>query len=144
MTLVDKTANDVTNPHALIVLDQAVNARYVRITNKSELPGQFSIYDLRVFGVDDGTKPEAVKSFNIARTTDGRTATASWEPIAGAQGYFLHWGTDPETLFSACEVLEPSVTLGLFSADVDYYFRVDSFNESGITEGTVVVASPAK
>jgi hypothetical protein len=144
VTLADKTANDVTNPHALIVLDQAVNARYVRITNKSELPGQFSIFDLRIFGVDHGVKPDAVKSFNIARTPDGRTATASWEPIAGAQGYFLHWGTDPETLFSACEVLEPCVTLGLFSSDVDYYFRVDSFNESGITEGTVVVASPAK
>ena len=143
VTLADKSANDVTNPHALLVFDKAVNARYVRITNKSELPGQFSIFDLRVFGVDHGTKPDAVKSFNITRTADGRTATASWEPVAGAQGYFLHWGTDPEALFSACEVLEPKVTLGLFSADVDYYFRVDSFNESGITEGTIVVASPA-
>ena len=51
----------------------------------------------------------------------------------------MHWGTEPDELFSACEVLEPTVTLGLFSSDVDYYFRVDSFNESGVTQGKAVV-----
>ena len=139
--LADRTAGNVTNPHELLVMDKAVPARYVRITNKSALPGQFSIFDLRVFGKDHGTKPDAVKQFSVERTADRRTVTLSWQPIAGAQGYFLHWGTSPEVLLSACEVLEPSITLGLFSADVEYYFRVDSFNESGITEGMVVEAS---
>ena len=133
--IADKSANDVTNPHNLVVLDKAVAARYVKITNLSELPGKFSLFDLRVFGTDNGDRPAAIKEFQVERTADRRTATISWEPVPGAQGYFVHWGTDPDELYAACEVLEPSVTLGLFSADMDYYFRVDSFNESGITKG---------
>ncbi len=133
--IADKSANDVTNPHSLVVLDKAVAARYVKITNMSELPGKFSLFDLRVFGTNNGDRPAAIKEFQVERTADRRTATISWQPVPGAQGYFVHWGTDPDELYAACEVLEPSVTLGLFSADVDYYFRVDSFNESGITRG---------
>lgn len=133
--IADKSANDVTNPHNLVVLDKAVAARYVKITNMSELPGKFSLFDLRVFGTDNGDRPAAIKEFQVERTADRRTATISWQPVPGAQGYFVHWGTDPDELYAACEVLESSVTLGLFSADVDYYFRVDSFNESGITRG---------
>jgi len=133
--IADKSANDVTNPHNLVVLDKAVAARYVKITNLSELPGKFSLFDLRVFGTDNGDRPAAITEFQVERTADRRTATISWEPVPGAQGYFVHWGTDPDELYAACEVLEPSVTLGLFSADMDYYFRVDSFNESGITKG---------
>ncbi len=133
--IADKSANDVTNPHSLVVLDKTVAARYVKITNMSVLPGKFSLFDLRVFGTDNGDRPAAIKEFQVERTADRRTATISWQPVPGAQGYFVHWGTDPDELYAACEVLEPSVTLGLFSADVDYYFRVDSFNESGITRG---------
>jgi len=133
--LANQSANDVTNPHPLIVLDKPVTARYIKVTNLSELPGKFSIFDLRVFGLDNGDRPAAVKEFNVNRTADRRTVTLSWQPIIGAQGYFVHWGTDPDELFSACEVLEPTLTLGLFSSDVDYYFRVDSFNESGVTKG---------
>ena len=133
--LANKSANDVTNPHPLIVLDKAAMARYIKVTNLSELPGKFSIFDLRVFGLDNGEKPAAVKDIQVNRTADRRTITLSWQPVEGAQGYFVHWGTDKDELFSACEVLEPTLTLGLFSSDVDYYFRVDSFNESGITKG---------
>lgn len=133
--LANQSANDVSNPHPLIVLDKPATARYIKVTNLSELPGKFSIFDLRVFGLDNGDRPAAVKEFNVNRTADRRTVTLSWQPIIGAQGYFVHWGTDPDELFSACEVLEPTLTLGLFSSDVDYYFRVDSFNESGVTKG---------
>ena len=62
----------------------------------------------------------------------------SWEQADGAQGYVLHWGTEEDELFLSCETLEPSLELGLFSTDQDYYFRVDSFNESGLTLGKVV------
>ena len=133
--LANQSTNDVTNPHPLIVLDKPATARYIKVTNLSELPGKFSIFDLRVFGLDKGDKPAAVKDIQVNRTADRRTITLSWQPVEGAQGYFVHWGTDKDELFSACEVLEPTLTLGLFSSDVDYYFRVDSFNESGVTKG---------
>lgn len=134
--LADKQNNEVTNPHTLLTLDAPTKARFIRVTNLGELPGKFSLFDLRIFGCDKGQKPAAVSEIKVSRTSDRRTATLSWEPVEGAQGYFVHWGTEPDELFSACEVLEPTVTLGLFSADVDYYFRVDSFNESGVTQGT--------
>lgn len=134
--LADKQNNEVTNPHTLLTLDAPTKARFIRVTNLGELPGKFSLFDLRVFGCDKGQKPAAVSEIKVSRTSDRRTATLSWEPVEGAQGYFVHWGTEPDELFSACEVLEPTLTLGLFSADVDYYFRVDSFNESGVTQGT--------
>ena len=57
---------------------------------------------------------------------------------AGAQGYILHWGTDPDELCSTCESLVPEIELGMFSTDQDYYFRVDAFNESGLTVGKTV------
>lgn len=133
--LANKSANDVTNPHPQIVLDKAATVRYIKVTNLSELPGKFSLFDLRVFGIAEGEKPAAVKELQVNRTADRRTITVSWQPVEGAQGYFLRWGTDPDELFSACETLDPSVTLGLFSSDADYYFRVDSFNESGVTKG---------
>lgn len=136
--LADRQNNDVTNPHVLLTLDAPAQARFIKVTNLGELPGKFSMYDLRVFGCDNGKKPATVSEINVSRTTDRRTATLSWQPVEGAQGYFVHWGTEPDELFSACEVLEPTVTLGLFSSDVDYYFRVDSFNESGVTQGKAI------
>ena len=137
--LADKQNNEVTNPHTLLTLDSPTQARFIKVTNLGELPGKFSMFDLRVFGCDKGKKPATVNEINVSRTSDRRTATLSWQPVEGAQGYFVHWGTEPDELFSACEVLEPTVTLGLFSSDVDYYFRVDSFNESGVTQGKAVV-----
>ena len=133
--IADKSANDVTNPHSLVVLDKAVAARYVKITNMSELPGKFSLFDLRVFGTDNGDRPAAIKEFQVERTADRRTATISWQPVPGAQGYFVHWGVSPDELSSACQTLEPHLELGLFSADQEYYFRVDAFNDCGVTRG---------
>lgn len=135
--LANKVNNDVTNPHPLIVLDKPATARYIKVTNLSDLPGKFSLFELRVFGIADGDKPTAAKDVMVERTADRRTVTISWPPVEGAQGYFVHWGTEKDELFAACETLEPSLTLGLFSSDVDYYFRVDSFNESGVTKGKV-------
>ena len=65
--------------------------------------------------------------------------TFTWDPVPGAKGYILHWGTVEGELYSSCESLTPEIELGMFSTDQDYYFRVDSFNESGLTVGKTVV-----
>lgn len=69
------------------------------------------------------------------RAADPRRITLRWNPSEGADGYVLHWGVREEELFSACETYEPEVELGLFSAGQDYWFRVDAFNEGGVTPG---------
>jgi hypothetical protein len=138
VVLADKSANDTDNPHALIVPEKAVKVRFVRVTNCGELPGKFSVFDLRVFGLAKGKAPAAVSDFTIERGGNRQRMNFSWAPAEDAQGYILHWGTEEDELFTTCETLTPSVELGLFSTDQDYYFRVDSFNESGLTVGKTV------
>lgn len=134
-TIFDKTQNDVDNPHELLVLKRPVKARYIRLTGTSSLTGKLSVYDLRVFGLVKGEAPDPVDEFVIDRGADERRIHLAWQPAANAQGYVLHWGTEPEELFNTCQTLETEVELGLFSAGQTYFFRVDSFNESGSTAG---------
>lgn len=136
--LADRSANTTDNPHALIVPEKPVQARYVRVTNCGLLSGKFSVFDLRVFGLAKGKAPVAVSDFAVDRGENRQRMQFSWSPVPDAQGYILHWGTEEDELFLSCETLEPALELGMFSTDQDYYFRVDSFNESGVTQGKLV------
>lgn len=136
--LFDKSENAKTNPHELLVLRRPVKTRYIRITNVANLSGKFSIFDLRVFGVGSGRKPARVKDINVERGQDRRQIRISWTPADRAQGYVLHWGTDPDEMYNACQTEAPEVELGLFSSDQEYYFSVDSFNECGVTEAKTI------
>jgi len=133
--LFDKSLNDTDNPHALLVLDKPVRTRFIRLVNASALTGKMSVYDLRVFGLADGKSPEPVREFKMQRGVDERRIHLSWQATEGAQGYILHWGTDPDELYSTCQTMDEEIELGLFSRGQSYFFRVDSFNESGCTSG---------
>ncbi|MBQ9711148.1 MAG: family 43 glycosylhydrolase [Bacteroidales bacterium] len=135
----DKSDNNTDNPHSLIVLPKSVKARYVKITNCATLTGKFSVFDLRVFGLAKGKAPAEVASFKVNRGENRQRMTFTWDAVPGAKGYILHWGTVEGELYSSCESLTPEIELGMFSTDQDYYFRVDSFNESGLTVGKTVV-----
>ena len=135
----DKSDNNSDNPHSLIVLPKSVKARYVKITNCATLTGKFSVFDLRVFGLAKGKAPAEVASFKVNRGENRQRMTFTWDPVPGAKGYILHWGTVEGELYSSCESLTPEIELGMFSTDQDYYFRVDSFNESGLSVGKTVV-----
>lgn len=137
-TLFDKSANDTDNPHELLLLPKAAKAQYIRITNAGEVSGKFSIFDLRAFGFTEGEKPSEVKDITADRGDDRRRIKLSWQASANAQGYVLHWGVDPEEMYNTCKVEKPEVELGLFSSDQEYYFSVDSFNESGVTLGSII------
>lgn len=134
-TVFDKMDNDKDNPHELLVLDKGTNARYVRITNGSSLSGKFSLFDLRVFGNARGKKPVAPQGIEISRGEDQRIIRVSWEPVNNAKGYVLHWGTEEDELYSSCMTEDAGKELRLFSEGQEYFFRVDSFNESGVTIG---------
>ena len=120
--------------HELYVLEKPVKARYVRITNQGRLTGKFSLYDLRVFGHAFGSKPAKVKKVQVERKPDRRRIEVSWTPAEGATGYVVRWGLHPDELYSTFQTLQNRVEQGLFSIDQDYYFRVDAFNENGITK----------
>lgn len=137
--VVDNSRSTITNPHVFSPLARGVDGRYVRLTSRGELPGKLSLYDLRVFGKAEGKAPAAPAGLKVQRNRDERTATFSWDPVPGACGYFLRWGTKESELTSACESTSPEITLGLFSKGQGYYVRVDSFSECGITQGKEVV-----
>lgn len=138
-TLFDMSDCAKDNPHELLVLPKAVKTRYIRVTNQKELSGKFSIFDLRVFGFGSGKRPSEVQSVKIERGEDRRRIRLSWPQADRAQGYVLHWGVDPDEMYSTCQTLTPEIELGLFSTDQEYYFSVDSFNEAGVTEGKQIV-----
>lgn len=137
--LFDKSTNNNDNPHELLVCKKPVKARYIRITNSAKLTGKFSIFDLRVFGFAPGSAPKKAEGLNVNRSQDRRAISFTWDAVPDATGYILRWGTEPDELYFGHECSGSSVDLALFSSDTDYYFTVDSFNESGVTRGKTVV-----
>lgn len=140
-TLADKSSNDTYNPHVLVVLDKAKDARYVRITNKGNYPGQFSMHDLRVFGSAYGDAPTRTEIATTNRPSNNpRRIQLSWEANPTATGYLLRWGANKNELYTSMEIYDAnSVDLGSFISDVPYYFVLDTFNENGITRGTNII-----
>ena len=139
--LSDKSANDTYNPHVLVVLDQPMDARYVRITNKGNYPGQFSMYDLRVFGSAYGKAPSSTQIASTYREEKNpRRIHISWKANPEATGYLLRWGAYEDELYTSMEVYDATeVDLGCFIGNETYYFTLDTFNENGITKGTDIV-----
>lgn len=127
-TIIDKSDNKKDMPHELSVFDRAENLRYVRVTNKGELPGKFSLYDLRVFGSDKVAKPGKVSGFKAERdSNDGRIFNFSWNPVPGAQGYILSWGQDKGNLRHSMMVRGTSHQSRFFDRDAQYHFKIEAY-----------------
>ena len=140
-TIADKTSAETDLTHDLIVIDNGHKMRYVRISNMhvpySQIP---AISGLRVFGVGDGAAPDKAK-FAVSRLSD-IDMTVSIEPHADTVGHMILWGSSPEKLYHSRmvmgdEAIAEAIRIGALVSGRDYYVRVDSFNESGITEGIV-------
>ncbi|MDQ3388127.1 MAG: family 43 glycosylhydrolase [Gemmatimonadota bacterium] len=140
-TLIDRSRNTTDVPHDYVQLDQAAQARHIRITNvHAAAGGKFAIRDLRVFGQGTAPLPAEVKDFTARRDpSDARNATVAWSRAPGAQGYIVRFGIAPDKLYSHYQVGDvTSLTLNSLNSGVTYYFSVDAFNERGIAKGTTV------
>lgn len=135
--LADKREADTDLPHDYLRFD-GVLVRYLRIT-AVQLPydKKFALSGLRVFGLGNGPKPDIVKNVS-AVFSDPMTAQLRWDPVDGAVGYEVQYGISPDKLYSSYLVYEkPEVLLTTLNVNQEYYVRIDSFNENGVTEGTV-------
>lgn len=155
-TVIDKKSARRDVPHDYIQLQDAVEARYLKLT-VFEVPagGKISVRGFRVFGNSNEKLPEMVKEMHLERLTDERYAKVSWDAAAGAQGYVVRYGVAPDKLYLATDVRDTTELpltipmwkgylkqnpgrknsfLGL-TAGVEYFFTIDSFNERGITKG---------
>lgn len=143
--LVDRTDNRKDMPHELIVLDEPVQTRYLRITNTKPVDGRFSLSGFRVFGDGLGKKAARVKNLAVTRNpADGRDIQVSWDPQENVTGYILRWGVAPDRLNAATMVYDNRYAARIFNRDSEYYFSVDAFNENGVTAGTEIVQARTK
>lgn len=132
----DKREAQTDLPHDFICPPEGVSARFLRCTVFEvpfHLPAAISAF--RVFGLSAGTAPRAVERLDATRVSP-IDAEVSWPADDGAQGHAVLWGYAPDRLYHSCMTYgRTSCRIGALNAGQDLYVRVDSFNESGITEG---------
>ncbi len=124
-------------PHYLVVREDGIRARYLRLT-VFEIPfrQKACISGLRVFGYGEGTKP-SVPEFEAKRVSDIAMDVSIRDN--GAVGYNILWGHKEDKLYHSYMVFGTSKRIGaLVKSQKEYYVRVDAFNESGITEGKII------
>lgn len=130
-------------PHDYYELVSPIGVRYVRITNQGKIPagGKFAISGLRLFGNGGGEAPAVPTGLTVNRpVSDERSADISWDAVPGAEGYIVRYGSYEDSLNVHHQVIgKNAVTIHNLNMGVDYWFTVDSYNDSGYTEGTNTV-----
>ncbi len=145
--VVDKSANKTAVPHDYIELTTPQQARYLRLENvHCALGGKFAVRDLRVFGHGGGKAPAPVQGLQVQRhADDDRNVTFIWNPAANADGYILRYGVAPDALYLALQLQggqQNALTTHVLNHGTKYWYRIDAFNDSGLTQGAVVEDAP--
>jgi hypothetical protein len=136
--LKDASKVDGDKTHDYIIFEEGKALRYIRLTAVELAYGQnFAVSGLRAFGLDDGQKASPVEKADI-HFNDAMTAYLKWDKADNAVGYNVRYGINRNKLYSSHLVYEKSeVLLTALNKGQEYYCTVDSFNESGVTEGAV-------
>jgi hypothetical protein len=129
---------DVPNDYVELSVPQTV--RYIRYKNIKVPTPNLAISDLRVFGIGNGKRPSGVKNFTVKRRTDRRDAMIQWDRQNNCQGYNVLWGIAPDKLYNSWMVYDDNfLELKSLTTDQSYYFSIEAFNESGISQRTKAV-----
>lgn len=139
----DKSKNKVAIPHEYIELAEPVEASYVKVENvHSPKEGKYALLDLRVFGYGYSEKPEQVQGITVERDLeDDRYASLAWKKVDNADGYLVRFGYRPDFLNQCIQVKGNETTellLHILTKGMKYYYRIDTYNDSAVTEGVVV------
>lgn len=139
---IDKSDNDRDVPHDYVELLSPLRTRYLRVENL-HVPGRgsFCLSDIRVFGHADGPRPQAVRGLRVSRQkADRRNSRISWQPVAGAYGYNLRYGTSPDKLYHCISVLgDTSYDFNGMDLGSTYYFTIEALAETGVSPRSRVV-----
>jgi hypothetical protein len=132
----DKSTVTTDLPHDLVVRENGLSARYIKLTVVSLPYSQAAcVSGLRVFGIGHGEAPPTVKNVETEWESD-IDISVSWN--GNATGYNVLWGFAADKLYHSYQVFDTKVKIGGLIKDQPVYLRIDSFNESGITEGKAV------
>ncbi len=138
--VVDRSNSYKDTPNAYIVLNNPVQAKYVRYKNIKVPGNNLALSEIRVFGKGMGKAPSKVKRFEVKREEDRRDAALSWEAVKDAQGYNIRWGVEPNKLYNSWLVYDQTeLFMRCLDKETTYYFSIESFNENGISEQTSVI-----
>jgi hypothetical protein len=138
--LIDKSKNKEDISHDYIELQKKQACKYIRITNIAVSDGTFALSGLRIFGKGNGPLPQPVQNFTAQRNkTNKKQVTLSWEKVPRATGYVISYGSQKDQLYSHYMVYtDTSVVISSLSATQPYYYRIEAFNEFGISKPTVL------
>ena len=107
------------------------------------------ISGVRVFGLGDGEKAE-VPEFTAKRSEDRLDLLLTIEGKKDAIGYNILWGHEENKLYHSYQIYRDTEDvqakknhvikkrIGALVKAQEYFVRVDSYNENGITKGQVV------
>jgi hypothetical protein len=139
-TLVDRKNSFKDVPNDYVELGSVARVRYIRYKNIHVPTPNLAISGLRVFGIGEGKKPEAVSNIRVNRQKDRRDATISWNIQQKSQGYNVLWGIAPDKLYNSWMVYgKNQLELKSLSANQVYYFSVEAFNENGISKRSELI-----
>ena len=136
--LEDKTAVETDLSHDLVVREEGITARYLRLS-QMEVPYQQPpcISGFRVFGRGEGYAP-AVPEFTAVRTGD-LDMTVTIKPQPDTTGFNVLFGSAPDKLYHSYMLFASGEKrIGALVKGRAYYVRVDAFNDTGITHGKTV------
>ena len=133
----DASGRNDDRPHPYIVLDEKYEVRYLKVTALELTYGKaFALSGLRVFGKGGGERPAEVSGVKATRDRNGLDCRISFEGSEGAFGYNIRYGISEDKLYTSyCVYDRTDVLITTLNAGQDYFFKVDSFNENGVTEG---------
>ena len=135
----DKSDAKTDLPHDMVVREDGIQVRYLKLTVLAVPYDQpAAISGLRVFGIGDGEKP-AVPTFTAERLDDLDMKVAITSDDADVTGYNILWGHAEDKLYHSYMIFgKKEQKIGALIKGTDYFVRVDTFNENGITEGEVI------
>lgn len=141
--IVDKSGNKTAVPHEYVELSEPIEASYLKIENvHTPKEGKFALLDLRVFGFGYSGNPGQIKELAVKRNPeDERYASLKWSKADNADGYLVRFGYQPDFLNQCIQVKGNETTdllLHILTKGVKYHYRVDTYNDSGITEGIAI------
>lgn len=141
--LVDKSQNKTAVPHDYIEPASPVETTFIKLENvHTPKEGKFALLDLRVFGSGHSEKPGRAGGLTVARDMkDERYASLTWNKVEDADGYLVRFGYQPDFLNQCIQVKGNETTrllVHILTKGVKYYYRIDTYNDSAVTEGNVV------
>lgn len=134
----DKTNAETDLPHDLVVREEGFKARWLRLSEMSVPYGQVPcVSGLRVFGKGNGVRP-ASPQWTVERIGE-MNADVVIDDQKNTVGYNILFGNTPDKLYHSKMVFTSGKhRIGALVKGRSYCFRVDAFNENGITEGAII------